>query len=834
MRAFEVEGIEKVGADLAQVVVGEILKIEKHPNADKLSIAKVDVGEKKPRQIVFGQMAKIEVGFKTPVALAPTILPGNKEIKKAELRGVLSEGMLCLDQELGLSKEGISITFFDKSIKNGTPVGVAMELDDALISIDVLANRAHDALSYVGMAREICALEGRKFDYKFAKLPKLKRRGSVSSLRVDVQDEKICPRYIGAILEKVEIKESPAWAKSVLRKAGLKPINNVVDATNYVMLELGQPTHAFDFDKIKSMEIPISKSQSPNKLQTTNHKPRTIDIVVRRAKKDEEIKLLDGSVKKLTAEDLVIADSAKAIALAGIMGGLDSGITNETKTIILEAANFDQVSIRKSRIRLGLGTDASARFEKGLDPNLAELAIARIIEILSEFGGEVADIKDIYPKKLKPWKIVLDAKYISRLLGETIAVKKITDILKSLELRIMKYELSKGKITVEVPTFRRDLRTQEDLIEEIGRIYGYEKIKARAAHVAIQPAKVNEERIFEREVKNILAGNGFLELYNYSFYSRRDAGLCELGAIKHLELQNPMNPDQELLRVSLIPNILKNIRENLKRFDELHFFEIGKVYWPARNDTPFNKIGEDLNLSKEIKESTGSTRHSVAGGLNGGILPEEKKILVAAIVFEERIKNEEISKSLFFEAKGYADNLLAKLGVEDQYYSDFNGSPIETFSALWHEGRRAEIRIEGQDEAIGYLGEINPLVLVNFDIHKRVAMLEIDLEKLRKVTEGEREYAPMRIYPAMTRDISMISGGDIRVDDILEVMQKAGGNLLLDADLFDIFDKDGKTSYAFRIIFGADDRTLKSEEVDVLMEKISADLEKHLGVKIRK
>ncbi|HDZ85802.1 MAG TPA: phenylalanine--tRNA ligase subunit beta [Candidatus Moranbacteria bacterium] len=674
--------------------------------------------------------------------------------------------------------------------------GIEKIKKDTFIDIDVLANRGHDALSHVGMAREIAALEGKKLKYDFPKLVSKKS----GQLKVEIKDNDLCSRYIGVMIENVEIKDSPQWMKDLFEVYGINSINNIVDATNYVMLELGQPMHAFDVDKL-----------------TTNNQKLTT-IAVRRAKSKEKIKLLDGDEKELSKNDLVIADSSKALAIAGIKGGEDAGITNNTKTIILESANFNATNIRKSRTRLGLKTDSSDRFEKEIDPNLTEIAMARLIELL---GGKVIDVVDNYPNKVSPWKISLDLNYVNKLLGENIPSKEVIKILNSLELKTTPHlypPLTKGRkkggvVTIEIPTFRIDLKTQEDLIEEIGRIYGYENISSQMPVAHVKPANVNENRLFEREVKNILAGNGFSEVYNYSFYSARDAGLAQLGSIKHLELENPMNPDQEWLRISLIPNILKNVRENLKNFDEFNIFEIGKVYWP-----------------------------------NKSVLPEEKNILVGAVV----IKTKKSKKATeFYTAKGYIDASLQKLGISDHYYDDFNASPVDTFTptpkgngsktlvrgfiTLWHQGRSAEIKIKRGGKEIGYVGEINPLILTELDIHQRVAMFEIDMTKLKEVSESEMEYKPISKYPTIERDISMIANENVRVDDILANLQAFGGNLVLDVDLFDIYDFENNTSsYAFHIIFGADDRTLQSEEVDKLMKKITSNLEKDLGVKIRK
>ncbi len=788
-RAFEVEGIEKIGKRMDKVVAGKILEIKKHPNADKLRIAKIDIGAKK-LDIVCGA-PNIAVGNIAPVALPGAILSGGMVIREADIRGVKSSGMLCAEDELGLGSDRSGILILEKNARPGIPVSRLLNLDDAIIEIGVLSNRGHDAASHVGMAREICALEGRKLKYNFSGLSVSGKK----TLRAEIEDRNLCPRYIGAVMENIQIKESPQWMQSTLKKLGFKPINNVVDATNYVMLELGQPTHAFDFDKIKSAEIANIKFQNSRKTQKK--------LIIRPAKNGEEIKLLDENIKKLTQNDLVIADNEQPVAIAGVMGGLDSGITQNTRKIILESANFNSTSVRQTRLRHNLPTDAVLRFEKKLDPNLAESAMARLVELLSEGGGRVADVVDNYPKKIKSWKIILDTEYVGRLLGKKIETKTIKNILESFELKIGKNVSKKrGKIVVEIPTFRLDLKTQEDLIEEVGRVYGYEKIKPSAPLVFLETPPVNEARLFEKEVKKIIFAAGYSEVYNYSFYGKREANLAQIDKIEHLEIDNPINPELALLRVSLVPNLLKNIRENLKYFDDVRIFEIGRTYHP---------------------------RHSG--------LPEEKLILAGVLVLKTREnKSGKTEKAPeFYEIKGRVDAVLGRLGIFNHYYDNFNANSADPFGFLWHRERGAEIKIEGRNEIIGRVGEINPLFLARFDIHRRVAMFEFEMERLRSVSEGEREYHPIRKYPAVTRDISMISKSGARVDDILRSIQEAGGDLVLDVDLFDIYDfADGTSSFAFRIIFGADDRTLEGEEVDELMKKISAKLEKELRMEIRR
>ncbi|MDO8529327.1 MAG: phenylalanine--tRNA ligase subunit beta [bacterium] len=779
MHSFELESVEKLGADLEGVVVGKIVDIKKHPNADRLQIVMVETryaSSLQKLQIVCGA-SNIKIGDKVPVALVGTKLPNGINIKETEIRGVKSHGMLCAEDELGLGADHGGIIILQKDARIGEKFSKILGLDDTIIELDVLSNRGHDALSHVGMAREIAALDNKKIDSYYQKL-KLPTKKQTKKLSVKIQDKNLCPRYIGAIMTNIKVGESPEWMKKRLLSLGLNAINNIVDATNYVMLEVGQPMHAFDFNKLANIER--MKSESAR-------------IIIRRAKDGEEIKLLDETIKKLSSEDLVIANEEKALALAGVMGGEDSGINENTTSIVLEAANFDATNVRKTRTRLNIKTDASDRFEKDIDPNLAETAMARIIEIIEKMGGRLDGIVDVYPKSVKSWKIKLDLNYVNKLLGEKISENIAIKILKSLEINVIKS--SGHQVVCEIPTVRIDLKTQEDLIEEIGRIYGYEKIKSVAPLSIVQPAIVNEQRRFERTVKNILVGAGFSEVYNYSFYSQKDIESAKLSNEKHLKIENPMNPEQALLRVSLIPGILKNIKENLKYFKELEIFEVGRIYFP-----------------------------------NNETLPNEKNMLVGAIVADESKKGND-----FYEAKGYADLLLGKLGIQDYYFDEFKNQG-EDFPEVWHKTRCAEINIEGSKETVGYVGEIDPAVLGSFGISKRAALFEIDLQKLQKISETEREFKPLSKFPTSTRDISMIAETDIKVDNILQIIQKSEKKMILDVDLFDIFDleEEKKVSYAFHILFGADDRTLKNEEIDQIMQRITSNLEKELRIKVRR
>ena len=788
MHSFEIEGLEKGNNNLSGVVVGEILEITKHPNADKLQIARVDIGAKKstspqssPCQgeealtIVCGA-PNIAVGQKVPVATIGTILPGNFEIKEAEIRGVKSFGMLCAQDELGLGNDHAGILILEKFAKVGEPVQKYLGMsNDSVLEIKVLPDRAHDILSHVGVARELSILEKRTYDYAFSELILPNKKSQ--KLKVEIKDKDLCKRYIGVVMENITIKESPKWLKERLEICGLRPINNVVDATNYVMLELGQPLHAFDFEKV-SGEISKSKFPISNQVQSLKSK---CQIVVRRATKNEELILLDDSKIKLDVNNLLITNGKTPLALAGIMGGKDSGINENTKTIVLEAASFDAVNIRRTRTALGLNTDSSYRFEKDLDPNLTEKAMVRVIDILEHIAdGKVEGIVDIYPKKISPWIVRLNLEYANQLLGEKAPEKELLNILNLLGIKTKKAKM----LECLIPTYRLDLRTQEDLIEDIGRIWGYEKIAPRPMIAEVLPAKLNEQVFFERKMQDVLTGLGFDEVYNYSFYGADDLKKTGLSEKEHLQLANPMNPDQQFVRAELAVNILKNVRENLKNFSEISIFEIGKCYL-LKNDEPV----------------------------------EERNLILAKVL--ERDANSET----FYNLRGAVEDLLEAFNIKNVQFLE-----IEKPGTSLNPGRTAKI-IAGE-KVIGFVGEVKQSVLASYKISKRLAIAEINLEVLRSVAKNLTEYQPINKFPVVSRDISMIVPREVKYAEIDLLVKKTGGELVNNVLLFDRFE--AKNSMAIRIEMSAKDRTLESAEIDAVMEKIISILDKNLKIEIRK
>jgi phenylalanyl-tRNA synthetase beta chain len=623
---------------------------------------------------------------------------------------------------------------------------------DFVLDIDVLPNRT-DCYSHFGMAREISAILGLKLKEEKWKLEEDKNLKAENFASIKIVSG--CNRYSARIIFDAKVGESPDWIKERLEVCGIKPINNVVDITNYVMLELGQPLHAFDLEKIEGKKI-----------------------IVRFAKKGEKILTLDDEEYDLDKDILVIADSKKPIAIAGIKGGKETGISEKTKVILLESANFDPITIRRGSIKLDLKTDASMRFSHGLDPNLTEIAANRAAYLISEIcGGKVAKgILDFYPEKVFPKKIKLEIGKVESLLGTKIPKQKILKILKSLGFKVNQ------KLIVEVPTFRRDVSIQEDLIEEIGRIYGYEKIENKFPVSALVPPKKNPEIFWENFVKDVLVSLGFTEVYNYSFLAKED--IENFGFKKEaIEIENPASAFYQFLRPSLIPGLIKNVQKNQTEFSEIKIFEIGRIF-----------------KSKK-----------------------EKKALAGVITGEK-----------FFEAKGVIDTLLKKMGISNFYFDFYEPTPEESKISIWQIKKSAEIKIDGEE--VGFLGEISRKILEKYKIKDRIVAFDIDFEKLTNLATEEHEYEPFSIYPAIVRDISVLVPKDVLVEDVMNVIEETAGKLIRDIDLFDIYEEieEERKSLAFHIIFQLKDRAILPEEVENAFQKIVENLEKNPDWEVRK
>ncbi len=632
---------------------------------------------------------------------------------------------------------------------------------DAVLSIAVLPNRMSDALSHVGVAREIAAITGSQLKAKSYKLKALPKLGS-TDLALTIAKPTFAPRYLVLLIDGVTVKSSPKWMRARLEAVGVRAVNNLVDVTNYVMLEAGYPLHAFDYEKIHGREMRIREAKAGEKLTT-----------------------LDGISRELPSGALVIEDKDRLIDLAGIMGGEVSAVSAKTKTVLLQAAIFDKNHIRETSKRINHKTEASVRYAAGLDPAGAMAAMLRALQLLTQTaGGRIRGVLDIYPKPVPPTrKILLLRSRLDRYLGFSLSEKDLGRIGERLSWRLA---LKGRNFLIDVPSFRLDLEIAEDLIEEIGRIYGYEKIQPELPLAGLRPPEPNERRILAEKVRQSLVGSGWTEVLNYTLGSEEDIALGRFR--KRLGVENPLSPEKTFLRPSLLPGLLRNIEGNLRHQDAVRLFEIGKVFYPEHW-----MLGGALSQKK-------------AGG-----------------------------ESLFFEAKGALDLLFSSLGLPERWFDNVKPTPETSPKALWEPGRGAEIKVG--NEEIGFLGEVRASARELLGLKEPAVLFEIEFEKLLKLVQEEREYRPIPKYPAIIRDIAMLVDRNSRVADILNTMYSAGGPLVQDIDLFDYYEgeplPEGKKNLAFHVIYQAEDRTLREEEAEKREAKIKAALKRAHRAEIR-
>jgi len=639
---------------------------------------------------------------------------------------------------------------------------------DWILNIDVLPNRAHDTLNHIGMTREITAITGKTLapTKKSVIRPK---KGTLEPLKVTIQSTRKVPRYHSVVIEGVKVGDSPKWMKQRLEALGINAINNVVDITNYVMMETGQPAHAFDYDKIQGHQM-----------------------TVRDSKKGEKIVTLEGQTLELSKGALVIEDAKGIIDLAGIKGGKVSGISAKTKNIVLQAASFDAKTMYRTKKQLGYTTPAADIYAHGIDPNLSGEAIERAIYLLQQSGGgEVVQVIDMYPAKVMQKSIQLDLNYVESLLGIKISEKDTKNILERLGCEVRK---GKGmrQLRVEVPTRRLDLTIPEDLVEEIGRIIGYEKIEPQLPNMPIQPAEVNQELFWQNRIKDSLKEAGFTEVYNYSFVGEKDLTnflYSEKDREMLVELQNPLSDEYKYLRTNLLENLLKNVAQNQRSVQNIHIFEAGKVF----------------SRAKQIEET------SMIGG---------------AVIGENP----------FYEIKGVVDFMLNRLGISDIWYDQYKPSPQRSRSILWHQSRVAEVKVG--TTRIGFLGEISKAITTNMKLANRVAAFHVDFEKLVKLSMEEKEYRPLSKFPSVLRDIAILLPREVKVVDVLNQINQSGGALVEDVDLFDMYEgaelPEGKKNLAFHIMYQSVDKTLTNKEVDAIHNQIIRALEQDPEWEVRK
>ncbi|MGI6584560.1 MAG: phenylalanine--tRNA ligase subunit beta [Gracilibacteraceae bacterium] len=770
MSGSKVEGIEELGKEIDNVLVGKILKTEKHPNADKLIVAQCDVGNE-VIQIVTGA-TNIKEGDYIPIAKHGSSLPGGVKIKKGKLRGIESNGMMCSAQELALNLEGLpedmldGIYILDGKYPLGADIKDVLGLNDAVVEFEITNNRP-DCLSIIGIAREAAATFGVVLKYPKADF-KENNENIKDYIDIRVENSELCPRYMARMIKNIVIKDSPAWMQERLIKAGVRPINNIVDITNFVMLELGQPMHAFDYRDLEGKKI-----------------------IVRNAKPGEKILTLDETERKLDESMLVIADGEKPTGIAGVMGGYGSEIKDDTTAIIFESANFNPVNIRLTSKKLGLRTEASSRYEKGIDPELAEKALNRACSLVEQLGaGEVVGGSiDIYPTPVKPRKLSLNIKKVNDFIG----VRDITGEMAMKYLTSLEFgaEMAEEGLEVTVPTFRNDVEGEADLIEEIARLYGYEKIPAKLMDTTFtQGGKDNRQKIRDLAKAN-MAAQGLYEVVTYTFVSPAVYNKISLKAENPLrnaiKILNPLGEDQSIMRTTLIPNMLEVISRNYNmKIAEGKFFELSKVY-----------LADELTVEKLAEE-----RETLAIGMYGNVD--------------------------FFDLKGVVENLMDELHVDKYRILPSNNDSM-------HPGRTAELLLNNR--RVGFLGEVHPEVLDKYDIPARVYIAEFNFEEILLQCNMNIKYKILPKYPSVARDIAIVVAEEITAGQLEETIRNKGGRLVEDVKLFDIYRgsqiKEGYKSMAYSIVYRSDEKTLSEEDITRVHNKIVNSLINQLGAELR-
>ncbi len=775
----KVEGFEKMDADLDKIVVGQIDKIEKHPDADKLIICQVNIGTESI-QIVTGA-PNVKEGDKVPVVLDGGRVAGGHEpgqrvaggikIKKGKLRGVESNGMMCSIEELGSNRDmypdapEYGIYIFPEDTEVGADAIEVLGLHDVVFEYEITSNRV-DCYSVVGIAREAAAT----FHKEFCP-PVVTATGNDEDvndyIKVTVKNTDLCPRYCARIVKNIKIAPSPEWMQRRLASVGIRPINNLVDITNYVMEEYGQPMHAYDLDTI------------------ANH-----EIIVRTAEADEKFTTLDGQERQMDEDVLMICDGEKSIGIAGIMGGENSMITDNVKTMLFEAACFDGTNIRKSSKRVGLRTDASGKFEKGLDPNNAQAAIDRACQLIEEMGaGEVVGgMVDVYGKKKEPVRVPFDPEAINNLLGTEIAEEDMLGYFKKIDL-----EYDKEKREVIAPTFRHDLFRMADLAEEVARFYGYDNIPTTLPRGEATTGKLSFKLRVEEIARDIAEFCGFSQGMTYSFESPKVFDkllLPEDSPLRQtVDIVNPLGEDYSVMRTTSLNGMLTSLATNYNRRNKnVRLYELGNVYLPKA-----------LPLTE---------------------LPEERMQFTLGMYGDGD----------FFSMKGVVEEFFEKVGLHKKETYDPNAG-----KTYLHPGRQANIIYDGT--VVGYLGEVHPDVADNYGIGTRAYIAVIDMPEIVKKATFDRKYTGIAKFPAVTRDISMVMPKEILVGQVEEVIEKKGGAYLESYALFDIYEgeqiKKGFKSVAYSIVFRAKDKTLEEAEITSAMNKILEGLEA-LGIELRK
>jgi len=774
MAGLEVEEMNFLGQDLEEIIVGKVLEVKEHPNADKLVICNVDVG-KEELQLITGA-PNVKAGIKVPVAKSGVTLPTGLEIEESELRGKVSAGMICSKDELGLVEERQSgIMVLDDELEVGNKFINEYGLNDYVYKLDLTPNYAR-CLGMLGIAREIKAMLAGEKEVKFPEIDIKETEENVKDyVNIKVDDKDLCPRYTGKIIKDVTIKPSPKWMQNRLKAAGIRPINNIVDITNYVLLEYNQPLHAFDYDKI---------------AQNT--------VIVRRANKDEELITLDDEKRSLNENTLLITDEEKILGLAGVMGGKVSEVTEKTKNIFLESAYFDPLNIRKTSSDFGIHSEASHRFEREIDIERVVEASNRAAYLMQEYadGKIVKGVIDKYPEPYQEKVIELESERVNKILGLSLSNDQIKNMLKNLEFNVEIYENS-GLLKVKVPSYRTDVEQKADLIEEVARMYGYNNIPTTTPERRQQGHRTEKQKI-QIKIKDILTAGGLNEIKTFSLMDKKAYDKLQINNEDDLrnwvKIKNPLNKAFEIMRTTLIPGTVEVLSNNNKRqLSNMAVFEIGRIY-----------------------KNTGKNKR-----------PFEEKMITGGSMGVD-IKSWNNSAPDFFYLKGVLEELFQRLNIEVQYEKEEKN--------FLHPGRTALIK--SGKEKIGFIGELNYEVIDEYDLVEGTTIFELNFDKmLEKIKEKKNNYQPLPKFPAVNRDLAIVLDKDVPVSEIEKIMKIAGGSLLEDIDLFDLYEGDqiavGKKSLAFNLKFRSTERTLRDEEVNEVFNNILEDLTEEVGAEIR-
>ena len=766
---FEVEGTEYIGYNLKNIVTCKIIEIAKHPNADRLSVTKIDAGEFGIKQIITSATNIFE-GAVVPVALNGAVVASGEKIKTGKIRGVESEGMFCSGEELGINDDwykGASVNgilILDQNFKLGEDITKTLDLLDVMFDINVTANRP-DCQSILGIAREVAAVLKKPFKMPSLDYEVSENVSTVDTIKVSVTATDLCPRYISHLVKNVKIAESPLWMKRRLFKMGIRSINNIVDITNYVLTELGGPMHAFDLNDIGKNEI-----------------------IVRRASDGEKITTLDEKEFTLNSDNLVICDGEKPIALAGIMGGLNSEIKPDTKNIVFESANFKRDNIRKSSRNLGQSSDSSSRYEKGIDVYTTDLAMKRALSLISELKcGEIAkDGYDVLSVPITEKVIETTLSKVNGVLGIDIPKNVVEEILTGLNFKV---KIDGDKLTCVVPQYREDMESYPDIAEELIREYGYSHINPTLLKTSsITNGGRNTEQTNIEELKNLLVGFGFNEIITYSFVSEKDFESFGYEKEERIKIINPIGEDMAVMRTSLFPSIVKTVFNNLNRknFDG-RLFEFAKTY-----------KADKLPLDS---------------------LPVEKSVLSLAVFGE---------KETFFTLKGIIEKIIYAFTNKKADYI-----PCD-FKRL-HPYRSAKIMING--DCVGYFGQVNPEITAKFDIDKPIFAGEIYYDELIKFFDQKIVFKAVSKFPTVERDIAICVDEAIPAAEISKVIEESSGKYLESVKLFDVYVGkqvgEGKKSMAYNLKFVAEDRTLEVSEIEDVIKKILKRLKEKFGAELR-